>query len=153
MVQTVVLQVLLKLTELHNVELRQFKKHLEDDRLTQKKATERSHRLCAARLRFSWADQPGKQESLRIKGTAFFRKRLMCDTNCPRCKNVLRSPEEIVKERERETAAGGLASCFKGGGRVGGRGVVWRHFSQCVAFLTRILWQLDARNSNQLRTE
>ena len=37
MVQTVVLQVLLKLTELHNVELRQLKKHLEDDRLNQKK--------------------------------------------------------------------------------------------------------------------
>ena len=39
---------------------------------------------------------------MRIKGTALFRKRLMCDTNCPRCKNVLRSPEEIVREKERE---------------------------------------------------
>ena len=35
LVQTVVLQVLLKLTELHIVELRQFKKHFGDDRLNQ----------------------------------------------------------------------------------------------------------------------
>ena len=77
---------------------------------------------------FSWADQPGKQESLRIEGTAFFRTRLMSDTNCLRCKNVLRSPEEIVreKERERETAEGGLASCQgKEGGWGAGEGS-WR---------------------------
>ena len=38
------------------------------------------------------------------------------------------SPSRIVREqeRERETAGGGLASCFRGGGRVGYRGVVWR---------------------------
>ena len=39
----------------------------------------------------------------------------MCDTSCLRCKNVMRSPEEIVREkereRERETAEGGLANC------------------------------------------
>ena len=39
------------------------------------------------------------------------------------------SPSRIVREKERErerTAGGGFASCLRGGGRVGGRGVVWR---------------------------
>ena len=77
---------------------------------------------------FSWADQPGKQESLRIEGTALFRKRQMCDTSCLRCKNVMRSPEEIVreKERERETAEGGLANCQGKEDGWGAGGSSWR---------------------------
>ena len=52
----------------------------------------------------------------------------MCDTNCPRCKNVLRSPEEIVreKERERETAEGGRASCQGKEDGWGAGGWSWR---------------------------
>ena len=51
----------------------------------------------------------------------------MCDTNCPRCKNALRSPEEIVreKERERETAGGGLANCQGKEDGWGARGWSW----------------------------
>ena len=40
----------------------------------------------------------------------FFRTRLMSDTHCLRCKNAMRSPEEIVREKERETAGRLLGS-------------------------------------------
>ena len=52
----------------------------------------------------------------------------MCDTSCLRCKNVMRSPEEIVREKERERPPKAALQTAKGrrtgGGPGGGPGGV-----------------------------
>ena len=55
----------------------------------------------------------------------------MCDTNCLRCKNVLRSPEGIVREKERERPPKAAVQTAKGrrtgGGPRGGTEGVERY--------------------------